>query len=287
MGTSPTQERLTNLLPGPAGMSASNGLEGTQVAGGSGRLQETEVVQSIETRESVTSNPMSEVSEVSDKVDSDTPPTMGDSDKEVVIVEESPTHFDANQLPKTIEVGRFRAIIVRAQSLRTQIQKGLNNMDRCISQLEKEGDDSDGDEFIEGLWKEVGTEHAKVKVNMSGHEELISQIRIMCGFIIDTRSNLPNASKIRGEAIEALAKAEEAERLIEKRVTEWGKENLKWICGKKKKKQEQSTKTPVKGGGNTRWLESFAKQLQLKNKQNWIPGNRNRNRIIIVDFGFG
>ena len=69
-------------------------------------------------------------------------------------------------------------------------------MDRCIAQLEeleKEGDDSDGDEFIEGLWKEVGTEHAKVKVNMSSHEELISQIRIMCGFIIDTRSKLPNA----------------------------------------------------------------------------------------------
>ena len=54
VGTSPPAESLENLLPGPAGMSASNGLEGTQVAGGSGRLQETEVVQSIETRESVT-----------------------------------------------------------------------------------------------------------------------------------------------------------------------------------------------------------------------------------------
>ena len=251
VGTSPPAESLANLLPGPAGMSASNELEGTQVAGGSDRLQETEVVQSTEARESVTSDPMSEVSEVSDKVDSDTPPTMGDSDKEVVIVEESPTHFDANQLPKTIEAGRFRAIIVRAQSLRTQIQKGLNNMDRCIAQLvelEKEGDDSDGDEFIEGLYKEIGTEHAKVKVNLSEHETLTSQTRVMCGFIIETRSNLPNAQKVRGEAIEALAKAEEAERLVEKKVTEWGKENLKWIRGKKKKKPEKSNTTPDAGG---------------------------------------
>ena len=162
---------------------------------------------------------MSEISEVSDKVDSDSPPNMGDDDNEVIIVEESPTHFDPNRLPKTIEAGRFRAIAVRAQSYRTQIQKGLSNMDRCIVQLdklEKEGDDSEGDEFVDDLWKEVGNEHAKVKVNMSGHEELISQIRIMCGFIIDTLSNLPNALKIKGEAREALDKAEEAEKLIEK-----------------------------------------------------------------------
>ena len=49
VGTSLPAESLANLLPGPAGMSASNELEGTQVAGGSDRLQETEVVQSTET----------------------------------------------------------------------------------------------------------------------------------------------------------------------------------------------------------------------------------------------
>ena len=122
-------------------------------------------------------------------------------------MEESPTHFDVNQLLRRIEAGRFRGIVVRAQSLRTQIQKGLNNMDRCIAQLvelEKEGDDSDGDEFIEGLYKEIGTEHAKVKVNLSEHETLTSQTRTMCGFIIETRSNLQNAQKVKGEAIEAL-----------------------------------------------------------------------------------
>ena len=84
----------------------------------------------------------------------------------------------------------------------------------------------------------------------------------MCGFLIDTRSNLPNALKIKEDAREALDKAEEAEKLIEKRVTEWQKENRKWIRGKKKKKPEQSNTTLDTGGGNARWLESFAKQLQ-------------------------
>ena len=84
----------------------------------------------------------------------------------------------------------------------------------------------------------------------------------MCSFIIETRSNLPNAVKIISEAREALDKAEEAEKLIEKRVSEWQRDNRKWICGKKKKKQEQSNKTPDTEGGNIRWLETFTKQLQ-------------------------
>ena len=79
-GTGQSADNLEKLVPGPTGagtagstdLSASNGLAGTQVAEGSGQHQDKEVVQSIETRESVTSDTMSDVSEVSDKVDSDT-----------------------------------------------------------------------------------------------------------------------------------------------------------------------------------------------------------------------
>ena len=172
VGTSPPAESLANLLPGPADMSASNELEGRQVAGGSDSLQQPEVVQSDEARESVTSDPGSE------KLEGDTPGNMGDSDKDdIQIVEESPTSFDVNKLPRTVEAGKFRGVGIRAQSLRTQIQKGLNNMGRCIAQLvelEKEDEDSDGDEYIEGLYKEIGTEHSKVKVTLSEHETLTS-----------------------------------------------------------------------------------------------------------------
>ena len=43
---SPPADSLTNLLPGPADMSASNEREGSQVAGGSSSLQQTEVAHS-------------------------------------------------------------------------------------------------------------------------------------------------------------------------------------------------------------------------------------------------
>ena len=70
-------------------------------------------------------------------------------------------HFDPNKLPKTINAGSFKAIVVRAHGYRTQIH------------------DSESDEFVDNLWKEVGDEYVKVKSNITGHEELTSHIRIM------------------------------------------------------------------------------------------------------------
>ena len=104
-----------------------------------------------------------------------------------------------------------------------------------LEELEKEGDDSENDDFVDNLWKEVGEENVKVKNHLTGHEELTSHICIMCGFMIETRSNLPNAVKIISEARAALDKAEENEKLIEKRVSEWQSNNKKWIRGKRGK----------------------------------------------------
>ena len=254
-GTRQSADSLENFVPGPAEagrlntagsteQSASNGLAGTQVAEGGGQLQDKEVAQSIETSESERSD-MSETSEASDKLDNENPPNLGDEalDDDVIIVEASPTQFNPNKLPKTINAGDFKATVVRAQGYRTQIQKGLSNMDKRIvelEELEKEGDDSENDDFVDNLWKEVGEENVKVKNNLTGHEELTSHIRIMCGFMIETRSNLPNAVKIISEARAALDKAEENEKLIEKRVSEWQSNNKKWICGKRGKKKNKS-----------------------------------------------
>ena len=96
-----------------------------------------------------------------------------------------------------------------------------------LEELEKEGDDSENDDFVDNLWKEVGEEMVKVKSNLTGHEELTSHIRVMCGFMIETRSNLPHAVKIISEARVALDKAEKDEKLIEKRVSEWQSNNKK------------------------------------------------------------
>ena len=94
---SPPVNSLTDLLPAPAGMSASNDeREGSQVAGGSDNSQQTEDIHSDQERDSVRSG----LELDTEKSDTENP-TMGDADKDkddVVLVEESPTHYDANHL---------------------------------------------------------------------------------------------------------------------------------------------------------------------------------------------
>ena len=177
---SPPADSLTDLLPGPADMSASNEREGSQVAGGSNSLQQTEGAHSDQERDSVTS-----VSDLDiEKSDTVNQSKMGDTDKDdVILIEESPTQYDVNHLPRTIEAGRFTGVVTQTQTIRTQIVKGLKNMDKCIAQLiqlENEGeDDSDGEEYIEGLYKEIGSENNKVKCKLVEHKDLTYHIRTM------------------------------------------------------------------------------------------------------------
>ena len=194
-GTGQSADSLENIVPGPAEagqqgtagsteLSASNGLAGTQVAEGGGQHQDKEVVQSIETSESERSDIMSETSDVSDKLDTENPPNLGDEvlDDDVVIVEASPTQFNPAKLPKTINAGVFKAAVVRAQGYRTQILKALSNMDKRVvelEELEQEGNDNENDDFVDNLWKEVGEEMVKVKSSLTGHEELTSNIRVI------------------------------------------------------------------------------------------------------------
>ena len=165
------QENFVPALAGVSGLNTAGSTASrlvTQVAGGSGQLRDKEVVQLVGTSESDRSDSMSETTEDNEKLDDAPPPSVGEDDleTEVIVVEASPTHFDASKLPKTINAGSFRAIVVRATGYRTQIQKSLSNMDRIIAELEeleKEDDDNDDDDFVDGLWKEIGDEYSKVK----------------------------------------------------------------------------------------------------------------------------
>ena len=79
---------------------------------------------------------------------------------------------------------------------------------------------------------------------------------------MQTRDNIPEASKIIRDAKIALDKFEKDEQVIEKKVSDWTAKNLKWLRGKRKeKKKESGTKTTEKES-NTRWLETFAKELK-------------------------
>ena len=89
----------------------------------------------------------------------------------------------------------------------------------------------------------------------------------MCGFIISSYSTVANVQKVKADAIAALAQAEEAEESLEKRVTDWGSKNLRWLKGRKKKKKDMGdtvAETGEKVGLKSNWLASFEKQLQPK-----------------------
>ena len=118
----------------------------------------------------------------------------------------------------------------------------MKNMDKAVAQielLEKDGEaESDGDEFLEDLYKEIQSENKEVKEKLKRHEELTSQIRTMCGYIERSNANstLPLAVKGKADATAALVEAENAEESLEKKVTEWSTANLNWLKGRKRKK---------------------------------------------------
>ena len=66
----------------------------------------------------------SEIVDNMEKLDDQNPPSDGQDvlDPEVVVMEPSPTTYDANKLPRSVEASSFRAVVVRATGLRTQIK---------------------------------------------------------------------------------------------------------------------------------------------------------------------
>ena len=165
-----------------------------------------------------------------------------------------------------MESSIFKAVCLQAHASRAKIWKALANMDKKVEELESlehEDDDIDDDSYVDSLRKEVGEEMTKVKSNLTSHEELTNNIQLMCGFMMQTRGNIPQAGKIISDAKMALDKSEKDEQVIEKKVSDWQAKNKKWLRGKKgkKKNKESGTKTTEKES-NTRWLETFAKELR-------------------------
>ena len=146
----------------------------------------------------------------------------------------------------------------------------MNKAIAQLAQLEDGGEgDSDGDEFIDGLYKDIQSENKEVKEKLKKHEDLTSQIRTMCGFIERSNANstLPNAVKGKADATAALVEAEKAEESLERKVTEWSNANLNWLKGRKRKKSEKSNSVSENGGKSglkSTWLASFEKTLQPK-----------------------
>ena len=64
-----------------------------------------------------------------------------------------------------------------------------------LESLEQEDDDSD-DDYAESLRKELGEDMTKVKSTLASHTEFSNNIQLMCEYMMQTRSNVPQANKI-------------------------------------------------------------------------------------------
>ena len=51
---------------------------------------------------------------------------------EVMVIEASPTQFNPDKLPKTMESSIFKAVCLKAHASRAKIWKALSNMDKRV-----------------------------------------------------------------------------------------------------------------------------------------------------------
>ena len=58
----------------------------------------------------------------------------------------------------------------------------------------EEGDSND--DYTESLRKEVGDDMTKVKSALASHGEFSNNLQLMCNYMMETRNNVPQASKL-------------------------------------------------------------------------------------------
>ena len=130
-----TADPLESELPAQTDRSASicDEIENNQIAGSSNTSQQSEQIQSDLGRTPATSESDKSGEDISEKDISDfvnlaretstmtEPEKNKDAEKDVVIVEDSPTVFDGKQLPKTIKSNRFTSVVTHTHTLRTQV----------------------------------------------------------------------------------------------------------------------------------------------------------------------
>merc|ERR1712030_125563 len=96
---------------------------------------------------------------------------------EVLYVEDSPTAFNKDKLPKTVKSNQFGSVVSTAHTLRTKILKNRKNMDRVINQIravqeQTELDEEDREKFLDDLYAKVHGENKEMEEGLKKHENL-------------------------------------------------------------------------------------------------------------------
>ena len=210
-----TADPLESELPVQTVLSASicDEIQNSQIAGSSNTLQQFQEVQSDQRRdaEELESENLSEdcsqslisafITSIREEVemsgrdkdpekekdpDKDKDPEKengGEPDKEkggepeVQYIEDSPTAFNKNKLPKTVKSNQFGSVVSTAHTLRTKILKNRKNMDRVINQIravqeQTELDEDDRENFLDDLYAKVHGENKEMEDGLKEHENL-------------------------------------------------------------------------------------------------------------------
>merc|ERR1712208_126462 len=124
-----------------------------------------------------------------------------------------------------MESSIFKAVDIQAHVSREKIWKLLAQMDQKVEELESleqemEEGDSD-DDYTESLRKEVEDDMTKVRSDLALHGEFSNNLQLMCKYMMETRNNVPQASKLINDAKAAFNKSINDEQAIEKKVKDW------------------------------------------------------------------
>ena len=129
-------------------------------------------------------------------------------------VEISPTAYDENNMPRTIQTSRFVMVVLKAESLRKKMIKLCENMEECIEDIkeleQEESQKAEESEYYVKRWADVEEQFNKVEEHKTEHEDLVCKIRLMCEFILKQGGEEVVASKIQSDAQEALIDVEKA-----------------------------------------------------------------------------
>ena len=93
--------------------------------------------------------------------------------QEVQIVEPSPTAYSEDNMPRSVEASRFKMVVVKAQSLRTQIHKSFRNLGENIEEIKEleqvEANNEEESDYFINIWADVEKEFKKVMEIESAH----------------------------------------------------------------------------------------------------------------------
>ena len=149
----------------------------------------------------------------------------------------SPTVFDGKTMPRTLGASSFIMTVLKAQGIKGRITKITGNIEEYIEDIkEMEADGTTDSDYYFKRWEESNREFNRIEDLKTEHEELVSQLRLMCGYLV-----INGTEEIKRSAKASLLEIQEAENEVDKTVREFKKKNKKYLLGKNREGTTQNT----------------------------------------------